>query len=434
MRRRGRSTFGACILAAAAVVLQCAPNVVSAQGAARFVREIPWAAAGTWVPADLHVHTRFSDGGMTVEEIADAARKNGCGALVIADHGDRSLRGATPAWRAAIEAVRTLHPDMLVIPALEWNVPPFGGDEHATVFIPPGPRQWDLLAEFKTRFDHFDRDDEPDVSAALRWLASTGIAPIPPVVIYNHPNRKAAPLARHIEDFLLWRKAGDLVVGFEGAPGHQGLTPTGAYARLATIDRWDPVAAAPGDLWDTLLARGIEANGAIANSDFHSTAAGIGDRLPCQFAETWLRVPEVTESGVLQALRSGTTVGVHGHIARDIELAMMASGLSRPALSGEAIQVPPGASVTVTLSFVVPDRDWQGQPNSVDTVEFIVVTREGAQAVSRPVEGAGRQTVSYTFDVGAGGAVVRARGRRTIADGPDLLFYTNPIRVLTAAR
>jgi hypothetical protein len=46
----------------------------------------------------------------------------------------------------------------------------------------------------------------------------------------------------------------------------------------------------------------------------------------------------------------------------------------------------------------------------------------------------GQQSVSAPFTVGEDGLVVRARGRRVVPDGPDLMFYTNPIRVAVVQR
>jgi hypothetical protein len=39
-------------------------------------------------------------------------------------------------------------------------------------------------------------------------------------------------------------------------------------------------------------------------------------------------------------------------------------------------------------------------------------------------------TVTERITVPADGIVVRARGRRVISGGPDLMFYTNPIRII----
>ena len=185
-----------------------------------------------------------------------------------------------------------------------------------------------------------------------------------------------------------------------------------------------------GDAWDTLLQRGVDVWGALAGSDFHSAAADDpNDRWPCQFAETWLRVPDVTEGGLLRALRAGTAFAEHGHIVRDVEFTVDAPGLPRPAVSGEVITAPAGSRVTTRLEFRVPLRDWEGRPNRVDQVEFVVISSTNVQVLTEAVRAGGRQIVSRALVVPPGGLVVRARGRRVVEDGPDLMFYTNPIRV-----
>jgi hypothetical protein len=425
-------------LSVALLAAALATGAASAQRPpARFVHEVPWGGTGTWVAADLHVHTRLSDGAYSVDDVVGRAVSNGCGIVAIADHADQHLRAATPAYREAIEAARAAHPGTIVIPALEWNLPPWNGQEHATVFVPPGPQQWSALADFKRQFDDYHREanERTDAGAALRWLAATADAGVSPVVIYNHPSRVETSKDKHVADLVGWRRVNDVVAGLEGAPGHQGYVPIGAYsAAEPTIDRWDPVVARPGGVWDTLLQRGIDIHAALAGSDFHDVKAGINDRWPCEFAETWLRVPEVAEAGVLRALRAGSFVGVHGHIARDVNIAVSAPGLARPATAGEVIEVEPGTAVTVSVSMLVPDRDWQDAPNAIDRVEFIVVGPSAVSESAVAVAGTGRQRVSKTVMVGEGGIVVRARGRRVGESGPDRLFYTNAIRVTAHPR
>jgi hypothetical protein len=417
-------------LAAAGVASQRA-----ATGTARFVREVPWAGTGTWVAADLHVHTKFSDGGSTVEELLTRGVQYGCDALAITDHADRKLTAATPAYQAAIEAARAAHPRLIVAAGLEWNVPPWGGDEHMTVLVPSGPDAWTTLTHFKETFDDFQLEGrvKPEAESALRWLDTVTAGQRPrPVVIYNHPSRKGGTSIGHVEDVVRWRGVNDLVVGFEGAPGHQGREPVGSYSgKEQTIDRWDPVAARPGDAWDSLLQRGADVTAALAGSDFHNqNPSDLNDYWPCQFSETWIRVPQLTVDGVLEALRAGTVFAEHGHIAREVELTIDAAGLRRPAAVGEVIAVRPASTVTASLALTIPERDWQGQPNQVDAIEFILIRPANVEVVAMPLTGTGRQSVTASFSVDAGGLVVRARGRRVVEGGADLMFYTNPIRVV----
>ena len=57
---------------------------------------------------------------------------------------------------------------------MEWNVPPWGGDEHATIFVPASKER--LLTEFKASFDDYGRDkhDAALAVAGLQWLAAQG--------------------------------------------------------------------------------------------------------------------------------------------------------------------------------------------------------------------------------------------------------------------
>ena len=108
----------------------------SAPPRAQFVRTIPWAGRGVWLKADTHTHTKFSDGGHTIAEVVAAAERHGCDVVAITDHGDDDLRAATPEYLAALQAARQQHPRLLILGGLEWNVPPWGGSEHATVLVP----------------------------------------------------------------------------------------------------------------------------------------------------------------------------------------------------------------------------------------------------------------------------------------------------------
>lgn len=413
-----------------------AAAVACAQGARgpRFAVEHEWSGKGQWLRGDTHLHTRASDGGHEIEPLVAKAKAHGCDVIAITDHADRQLRAATPEYILGIGAATKANPDMVVIPGLEWNVPPSGGNEHATLLVPDDRAAGPMLAEFKRRFDDYDRDDgaKPSAEEALRWLVETARGqPVKPVVIYNHPSRKDESSQLNVDDMIRWRGVNDLVIGFEGGPGHQGKPPIGSYSGKETpIDRWDPVVAKTGGAWDQLLQQGYDVHGAVASSDFHSERPDdLGDYWPCQFAETRYYVPEKTVSGVLRAMRAGSFFGSHGRIVTGLDLTVLVDGLPRPVMAGEAVQVPTGSEVAVALSVEIPERDWQGQPNRVDSAEIFLITPTKVETRLRPITGTGTQVVGDRITVGKEGLVVRARVRRDVPDGPDLMAYTNAIRI-----
>ncbi len=411
---------------------------------AQLVREVAWAGQGIWLKADTHVHTRFSDGAHTVAELAERAVAHGCNVIAITDHAGHNLNAATPGYAEAIRQAREEHPELIILAGLEWNVPPWGGDEHATVLVPPGADEWETLSSFKARFDDLDcstpsvacgRSDHLSSLAddALLWLAAQSTDEAAPLVFLNHPSRKRDDSLSLIDDMARWRGVNDMVVGFSGAPGHQRAEPLGAYGEeIALIDRWDPAVAEVGGAWDRLLRSNHDVWAALAPSDVHSARAEARDGYwPGEFSETWLYVPERSPQGVFAALRAGTFFSGHGHIAREVELRVEAEGVGRAAVPGEVLSVPAGEPVAVSLHFEVPETDWQGEPNIVHEIELIGVTEYISDILVTTSGEPPSVLLLARLPVPAGGIVLRARGRRRIATGPDLMFYTNPVRIVT---
>lgn len=394
----------------------------------RFEREIPWATSGVWLKAETHVHTKFSDGGHTVDELVDRAAANGCDVLAITDHSDGNLTAATPEYHAAIAAARARVPRLTVLTGIEWNVPPGKGQDHAVLLLPAALDSSALMSEFKERFDdELKKGENPELAeAAFAWLREKTRGGPAPVMFLNHPGRRAADIGA-VSTQLQWLQTiGDGVfVGAEGAPGHQNARPLGAYSRTLKLeDRWDPAIAPPGAAWDEQLSRGSRLWGALATADFHGPGE---DYWPCQFSATWVYARNRSAEAVLDAFHAGSFAGVHGHIAREVQLAVAADGLPRPAIAGESVRVKAGTSLRVELRALIPERDWAGAPNKIDTVDLIGVTKDGALIVKAGALDHG--VFRHELRAPHGGITLRARGRRVVDHGPDLLFYTNPVTV-----
>ncbi|MCP3979210.1 MAG: CehA/McbA family metallohydrolase [bacterium] len=405
---------------------------------ARFVRRIGWIGQGQWLRADLHTHTKFSDGTFPAKVVVRSAVAQGCDALAITDHADYKLDAATPEYFAEIERLRGENPELVLFAGLEWNVPPHWKEEHATVLV--APHREHLLTEFKRRFDDLSKvTRDPELAdAALRWLErQTAIDAGKPVVFYNHPSRRREDVLSIVDEIQRLHTTSEILTGFSGAPGHQKTRQTGLYRWFVRpIDRWDPAAAEVGGAWDILLGRGYDVWAARAPSDFHHGARSkpAKDYWPCEFSETWIYVPERSAEGVLRALHAGSFFGVHGKIAREVELTVNAAGLDRPAHSGEVIEARIGSSVTVELRVEIPEADWEGAENRLNRVELIRVTDDGAEVVLAQTPAAQGPALRQELEVPPGGMVLRARGRRMNVGGDDFLFYTNPVRVLAPGR
>lgn len=403
---------------------------------ARFIKEVEYMGKGYWMKADTHVHTKFSDGKYYIEKIAAEAIAQGCDIIAITDHSDRDEDAATPEYFENLEAARKAYPELLILSGAEWNIPPYGGDEHATLLLDNSPNSAKTLMEFKERFDDLKRDthDTSLTREALEWLPKqkeAGFAT--PLVLLNHPSRKRKNSTDIVADIRWWRSINHAVVGFSGAPGHQraGKFPLCSYQYdVKPVDRWDPAAATIGDAWDMLLQEGINIWGARAPSDFHSdNPKSFYDFWPGEFSETWLYVPEKTTTGAMRALRAGTFFAAHGQIVREVILTVSGEGLRRPAFPGEQIAATEGMELQVELNYELPAEDWKGNPNKIDEIELIGISEDGARSLYKKSPSVHRIEFSEKIVVPDGGIVIRARGR-SIQDGePDWLFYTNPIRI-----
>jgi hypothetical protein len=417
-----------------AVALSVGTVVRGQTNAARFVREVPWSGNGLWLKVDTHTHTRFSDGSRTVDDILSRAALYGCDVIAITDHTDLNLKSVTAEYFDAIEKGRAKHPNMIVFAGIEWNVPPENGQEHVTILV--APEFETQLTAFKQQFDDLDRrTHDPKLAAdGLRWLAAnaTSTDGITPIAVYEHPSRADASSMENVPDMKAWRAVNDIVIGFAGAPGHQGNKPIGSYTyKELPIDRWDPVVARIGDAWDTLLRDGLDVWGAYAPSDFHSDSlTGLGDYWPGQFSETWVYAPERSSVGVLRALRAGSFFADHGRIVREAELHVGAPGLSRPAGAGEVVSVAKNAQLSVELSFKVPPEAFRPGPNHVDLVEIIGIDRDGAKVIAQGRPEASGPAITKNVQVPDGGIVFRARGFSILETGTRFAFYTNPVRVV----
>lgn len=403
----------------------------------RFVRTIQWIGTGTWLKVDTHVHSTFSDGMHSIDELVMQAQNFGCDAVAITDHADLELQAATEAYMQAIYDARDNHRGIIVLAGLEWNIPPWDGREHATVVLPLGPHEGEVLNQFKTQFDGLGQwqNDPLKSIEALKWLHTEGASSnVLPIVIYNHPSRKRASSIQLVSAIYDWHRENEVLIGFSGAPAHQLSDPIGSYnSSEKTIDRWDPAAARVGDAWDTLLQKGVDVFAARAPSDFHSRPELSRDYWPGQFSATWIYAPEYSDKGILRAFHAGAFFAAHGHIARRVILSVHAFGLPRPAWPGEIIKVKANTVISVRIEMVIPVRDWEGKPNHIDMLELIAVTRDDARIISEARPSSEGPAMSETVAVPPGGLVLRARGRRVVENGPDLIFYTNPIRILASA-
>lgn len=288
---------------------------------------------------------------------------------------------------------RTLYPDRIIIQGLEWNVP---GHEHCSTAILAGqfdgqPLNADAVAEFEYRFDNSDKDTTG--GAAQGWVKSALSGHAKAVeaaawmqanfagaawMIIAHPERKGYYLppsktGYNIESFRDLNNAGpDVCFGFESMPGHQQSSDRGGYSSSAagagTYGGCGIYAARIGGLWDALLGEGRQW-WLFASSDAHSTADTDGDFYPGEYQKTWTCVDERSPLGIVRGLRSGNSFVVEGDLIDELDFHIKCG--QQAATMGQALTVPRGEKIKVTIRFRSPKFNNNGDAVRVDHVDLI---------------------------------------------------------------
>lgn len=431
-------------------------------------------AGRSWQAGDHHVHSEWSvdwdrstlpptpirggDSSYTRTHNARQALANGLTWMVHTDHGGPGHSAVTRdhAWPALLDARREV-PGLIQFNGMEFDVP---AGEHASLIIAPGPEERDQLVAIERDYSRSEplqgsRDDGQTMLEALAYMRSL---PAPPLMFINHPARTATGMGRwgdvEPDELRAWHAAApQVLVGMEGAPGHQASrVHRGLYrnADAPTLGGFDQMTATVGGIWDTLLSEGRRF-WITASSDSHvNQRDGGSDFDPGQYSKThvWAR----RDAGdILDGLRHGRMFAVTGDLIDALELRVTANDdEARSATMGGTLSMSPGASMRVELRVRVPaSANHAGRHPVVDHVELIV---GGPGSGNRPVmqtrvfgvrdwqvDGAWR-SVSWVLPVPARGGFVRARGSSAteltpLSDVPgedpwqDLWFYSNPVFV-----
>ena len=206
-----------------------------------------------WYPVELHTHTCHSDGSFTVEELVDAAARNGYRALALTDHNTSS----------GVSRMAALAPQKGILPVrgLEWTT--YHG--HMVVLEENGYTDW--------------RGVKPEeIDEAIRSIHRNG-----GIVGIAHPFSLSDPIntgyhwAFQIKDWSL--------------PDYMEVwTRNYAPRRLQSVRAFE--------MWEKLLSEGHRIT-AMTGRDWHKD-----DGLPCCY--TWVGCEgELTVPKLLDAIRGG---------------------------------------------------------------------------------------------------------------------------------
>lgn len=434
-------------------------------------------AARAWQPGDHHVHSEWSvdwdrstnpptplpggDSRYTRTRNAQVALGNGLVWMVHTDHGGpgHSVVNRDHAWPALQDARRAV-PGLIQFYGMEFDVP---AAEHASLVIAPGPDEREQLFAIERDYSRGEpippatRDEEQQMLDALAYMRT--LNPLP-LMFINHPSRTASGFGSWGEveprELRAWHDAAPRVlVGMEGAPGHQGAgVHRGLYrdANAPTMGGFDQMTAQVGGVWDAMLAEGRHF-WITATSDSHVNVRDGGrDFDPGQYSKTyvWAR-PEAGD--ILDGLRDGRMFAVTGDLVDALDLQVHGAGQDIATMGG-TLALAAGAPMRITLKVRQPKAaNHQGQHPALRHIELIVgeAGRDGTPKMrTRRFEASqfqregDWQVVSWTLPSPAHGGFVRVRGSSTGEAVPlpdvagedpwqDLWFYSNPVFVENVA-
>lgn len=450
---------------------------LSLSGLSSFALATDADADRAWQPGDHHVHSEWSvdwdrtttpptpirggDSPYTRSDNARQAKKHGLTWMVHTDHGGPGHSAVTRdhAWPALEQARRDV-PSLVQFNGAEFDVP---AAEHASLIIAPTPRERDELVEIERRFgrsepvDGVQRDDGQTMLDALAHMRAL---PAPPLMFVNHPSRTATGVGQwgdvEPSELRAWHDtAPRVLVGMEGAPGHQAIrSERGLYRNKAapTFGGFDQMTTQVGGVWDTLLAEGRRF-WITATSDSHINLRDGGrDYDPGEYSKTYVWARHEADD-LLDGLRNGRMFAVTGDLIDRLELKVHATGKQpRAATLGETLAVDAGDTMRIELRVRQPAiPNTHGDTPVLAQMELIVGTPgdDGTPVMQTRRWTAkdwrrddGWHVAVWELPVPARGAFVRARGSSTgeatpLADVPgedpwqDLWFYSNPVFVET---
>ncbi|MFC9689143.1 PHP domain-containing protein [Kribbella sp. NPDC056951] len=256
-----------------------------AEAAPREAGHRPRRGGYVWLAGDHHLHSQYSNDAMfRVDDQVQRAIDHGLDWMVITDHGNAAFSSySVPMLAADVREARKANlDDILVFLGMEWNMP---GAEHATLMLAPGKDEAAFLNQFVSKYDARvtnSRDGTPTNEAlaieAIKFLyGGVRDGRIPDaLVLANHPCRLGIDSPHELR---AWRDAAPgIVLGMEGAPGHQaaGLPAPGMGRGRGLYDSapstysfpglpkeayrthggFDWMTATVGGVWDSLLAEG----------------------------------------------------------------------------------------------------------------------------------------------------------------------------------
>jgi hypothetical protein len=327
--------------------------------------------------------------------------------------------------------------DRVLMLGLEWNIP---GYDHASVAI---TNQKDAveISNFEYQFDAADKDQSrsdlkkqtDSAQAALegiKYLDSRFSANS--YVILNHPSRTQIYTAANLRDLI---NAGpNVLLGIEGIPGHQKALMRGNYEskffkdtadqnldvektnRARTYGGADIMLAQVGGVMDSLWGEGRRF-WVFVNSDFHSSAA-FADFWPGEYTKTYIKVKDLSETGILEGMRSGNVFIVEGDLVNTLDF-QAGSGDARSTM-GQELTVGKGSDVTITIRFKSPYRNNGGYRVIVNHIDLIA---GNVSSQANPNDSAYQSDTNLSTQVIA---TFTNQDWKTDADGFNTITYTLP--------
>lgn len=431
-----------------------------------------------WLAGDHHVHSEWSvdwdrstspptpirggDSPYTRSRNARQALANGLRWMVHTDHGGpgHSVVTRDQAWPALLQSRREV-PELIQFNGMEFDVP---AGEHASLIIAPGLEERDQLVAIERdygRSEPLQSGTRDYAQLMLDALAQMRTLPKPPLMFINHPARTATGIGQWGEvepsELRAWHEAApQVLVGMEGAPGHQAdHLHRGLYRNAAapTFGGFDQMTAQIGGVWDSMLAEGRRF-WITATSDSHiNKRDGGGDFDPGEYSKTYvLARPEADD--ILEGMRKGRMFAVTGDLIDALELSVHAVGNpARSAGMGRALQIPANTTMRIALKVRQPTLpNAHREHPTLHHIELIVGSNGDNGKPQMQVKRFGPddwkqegqwRSLSWELPAPVAGGFVRARGTSAVEDIPpadvageepwkDLWFYSNPVFIEVA--